>query len=269
MVNRKMLKQHVVYRVPSEDRIDEVFYRQLQTIPGLLPCTIVRWNGQQSLVYMTHNKEPIKDSEHKRVAILTLLSCVERVMQDETLRVTCLSLREEDIWVDKQTGSVGLIYCEVLEKVSQEMFGHCLQQRVSELCDSAVRQLLAEWLLLNGDQALRGIGEVIALLSQRVYVLESLQGDVPFCWRVSKKEMFVIGKSVHANGCLSSQTSVSHIHCRLHYDRQAWWIEDLGSVNGTFVNDTGLLPFHKQKVSVGETIRIADVTCQLKERYAI
>lgn len=269
MMNRKMLKQHVVYMVPPEQQIDEVLYRQLQTIPGLLPCTIVRWNGQQSLVFMTHDKEPVNRSRHKRQSLVTLLECVERVLHDTSLKVTHLSLLAEDVWADTQTGDVALVYCELLEATTQEIFGKCLQQRVSELCDYAMHQLLTDWFLLSGEQALNGIRQVIELLSRRVYVLESLQGDVPFCWHISKREIFVIGKSVHANGCLASRQSVSHIHCRLQYDRQSWWIEDLGSINGTFVNETGLLPFHKQRIHVGETIRIADVPCQLQERYAI
>lgn len=269
MVKRKMLKQHVVYIVPPEKQVDVLFYRQLQTVSGLLPCTVLRWNGQQSLVFMTHDKEPIKESGQKRTAVITLLECVERVMQDDVLCVTCLSLLEEDIWVDKQTGFVGLVYCDCQEHMSEASFGEMLQQRVYSMCEPTIRHVLASWLSLDGEQALRELRQVIERLTQREHVLESLHADVPFCWTMSKKDAFVIGKSVHANGCLVHNDSVSHIHCRVQYDRQAWWIEDLGSINGTFVDGTALLPFHKQKIEVGKPIRIADVTCQLQERYAL
>jgi pSer/pThr/pTyr-binding forkhead associated (FHA) protein len=47
---------------------------------------------------------------------------------------------------------------------------------------------------------------------------------------------FVIGRSRACHLCLSSN-SISRAHCRLSEREGRPWVEDLGSLNGTFVNE--------------------------------
>jgi FHA domain len=64
-----------------------------------------------------------------------------------------------------------------------------------------------------------------------------------------------------ASGCgvaLPDDTFVSTLHARVFRRDGALFVEDLGSTNGTFVNDrqvTGTVPFHKgDRLQVGKTV---------------
>jgi hypothetical protein len=50
-------------------------------------------------------------------------------------------------------------------------------------------------------------------------------------------------RGIHPDIDLSSDTGISRRHCQLTSDGRRWWVEDLGSSNGTYVADAvGPLP---------------------------
>jgi hypothetical protein len=71
----------------------------------------------------------------------------------------------------------------------------------------------------------------------------------------------LIGRASRSRGItpdidLSSDSGVSRRHAQLTTDGTRWWVEDLGSSNGTYVGDTvGVLP--KTAIPVGQKTEIA------------
>jgi diguanylate cyclase (GGDEF)-like protein len=63
---------------------------------------------------------------------------------------------------------------------------------------------------------------------------------------------FEIGRSGRCDLPID-QESVSRHHARISFDGRDYWIQDLGSTNGTFVGDTSV---QKQRLADGEQIRI-------------
>jgi len=47
---------------------------------------------------------------------------------------------------------------------------------------------------------------------------------------------YIVGRDTES-GLVVSRSSVSRQHARLYVDNDVWWVEDLGSTNGTFVNE--------------------------------
>lgn len=75
---------------------------------------------------------------------------------------------------------------------------------------------------------------------------------------ISKPE-FVLGKELHkVDYCLSGNPTISRRHCALRWDGNDVCVEDLGSLNGTFVNDVKCVPSKFFKVKDGDTIRMSD-----------
>jgi hypothetical protein len=58
---------------------------------------------------------------------------------------------------------------------------------------------------------------------------------------------------------------VSGYHARLRWGGTQWWIEDLGSTNGTFVDGQRCMPHREHIVPAGATLEIGDVVLQLLE----
>ena len=58
---------------------------------------------------------------------------------------------------------------------------------------------------------------------------------------------------------------VSRAHTRLRWDGIGWWAEDLGSRNGTFVNNEPCPPNTPVKIEPGSTLVVGGVTFQLVE----
>lgn len=54
--------------------------------------------------------------------------------------------------------------------------------------------------------------------------------------------------------------TISSQHARLVEEAGTWWLEDLGSANGTFVEDRQLAPGQREPLRPGQRFRLADVT---------
>ncbi len=71
------------------------------------------------------------------------------------------------------------------------------------------------------------------------------------------KRICVVGKSQRAHMQINKET-VSHIHAKIEY-ADGYYIEDMNSTNGTFVNDDVLNFRERRLLQVGDVIRFADV----------
>ena len=72
------------------------------------------------------------------------------------------------------------------------------------------------------------------------------------------KSYFVLGKwAAQVDGVIGYTPTISRTHCALHRNGEDVYIEDLGSANGTFVNDKRLEPYEGVKITPKDTIRLA------------
>jgi len=61
--------------------------------------------------------------------------------------------------------------------------------------------------------------------------------------------------------CVLDQTSISARHARLTYRQEQWWVEDLASTNGTFLNEhTVTMP---TVLANGDVLRLGNVTLKV------
>ena len=72
------------------------------------------------------------------------------------------------------------------------------------------------------------------------------------------KKMTRIGYGPDADVQIQADT-VSQLHARIDYDGETYYIEDLNSTNGTFVNDEPLAYKERRKLNSNDMIRFADV----------
>ncbi len=67
------------------------------------------------------------------------------------------------------------------------------------------------------------------------------------------------------NQVVVSDPFVSGHHARLRYDGSTWWLEDLGSRNGTMLDGRRVVPYRPEAINPGASIQLGDVVLQLTE----
>jgi pSer/pThr/pTyr-binding forkhead associated (FHA) protein len=68
-----------------------------------------------------------------------------------------------------------------------------------------------------------------------------------------------------SNDLVLADRFISARHACLRWDGVEWWLEDLGSKNGTRLNGRPLLPHREQTVPFGATVGIGDMVFELVE----
>ncbi len=58
---------------------------------------------------------------------------------------------------------------------------------------------------------------------------------------------------------------ISNHHARMHWDGAVWWVEDLGSRNGTQVNQEACVPGVPRLLAGGALLSLGDMTFELIE----
>lgn len=73
------------------------------------------------------------------------------------------------------------------------------------------------------------------------------------------KDLFVIGKKDTNDAAITFNKMISRIHCNVIRKNGLYYINDLQSSNGTFVNGKKVMPNQPVPLKDGDTVRLADV----------
>lgn len=91
-------------------------------------------------------------------------------------------------------------------------------------------------------------------VSEKAYLVRKSAGEKI---EITKEE-FVIGRGTRrVDYNIFDNMTVSRIHCRIITDKGKFWIEDLGSLNGTSVNGKKLDSFTPEPLEDGSVIKIS------------
>lgn len=88
--------------------------------------------------------------------------------------------------------------------------------------------------------------------------------------RLHKGEVFNLNPETRLgaaveNDIVLSDPYVSSQHARMVWDGVDWWVEDLGSKNGTFVGELRLISMRPKVLPVGATLRLGEVVLELMD----
>lgn len=102
---------------------------------------------------------------------------------------------------------------------------------------------------------LRRQGELLAVRQPPPITLSTEQDSPPLTRQFSSSEI-VMGRELTCDFPLNDQT-VSSRHARLSYHQHQWWLEDMGSTNGTLLNGESV----KSPVVIthGDVLRLGQV----------
>lgn len=237
---------HAEYLLNSNENFYDIGFRVMKNQESgcLLPCHTLKYNGRIKLVYFTDGLIPLKqklqetDAEKMRFILPNLYDAIKEVEGNGFLDVNCIESRLERIYVDNQTSAIKLIYLPINQPAGA---------RISRDIENEVRTQIAE---ITGDVC-------PADYQSTALILKSVDGSVKF---VIDKDEYLIGKNEErADGVITGNPAVSRVHCKILRDNEAFYIVDIGSSNGTFLNGTRLVPSEKNRIEQGNQVRIANM----------
>ncbi|MBQ7680626.1 MAG: hypothetical protein IJT31_00255, partial [Oscillibacter sp.] len=103
----------------EDGQFSDVQYHALCAQPDefLIPCAKILYNGKPRLIYLPGNRKPLRDIPPRGLAALRrrLWDCVDRVRENEFLRVENIAASPDRIYADEHTGRVSLTYFPLKE----------------------------------------------------------------------------------------------------------------------------------------------------------
>lgn len=284
-----------VYILKDADQFQMTGYKVLQSQTGenLIPCMKIQYNGQIALYYNTETYRPLStvgnilDESYFLSVLRSFVNAMDAVKNNGFLSCQNLVITPRKIYVDANTYQVKLIYIPLLQKnyKSEEdlqmAVKNCLQvvtdQRgaaQSNLMQQVISQLedmsfTVEKLknVLYGEKNSSSSKEkraenLMQKSTPKVLTLISMNTPERVELRITKDE-FIIGKKQGVvDGVLTFSRMISRIHCKIIRQGNDYYIMDLRSSNGTFVNGRKIHPEEKVILHNGDVVKIATSSFQ-------
>lgn len=69
----------------------------------------------------------------------------------------------------------------------------------------------------------------------------------------------IIGKSKKSSDCIIEDKTISRVHLRINEEEDGYYIEDLNSTNGTYLNGERIKPHQLEKINIGDIIKLSEI----------
>lgn len=69
----------------------------------------------------------------------------------------------------------------------------------------------------------------------------------------------IVGKSRRSSDCIIEDKTISRVHMRINEEEDGYYIEDLNSTNGTYLNGEKIKPHQLEKINIGDIIKLAEI----------
>lgn len=279
--------EQVSYILKQEEYFFMTGYKVLQGRErrGLVECAKLHYNGKMKLVYFSSQYVPLQsmmlylDIVGVKTVLRNLISDILMIQGNGFLKCQNIDISPEKIFVDRNTLEVYLIYLPIKTVESEydrSTFENDLRMRLIKLLNSTtmlngpdIKKILFE--LSNGSTSL----EKMYRLLQQDYTemadsgmvslheakregitMESVDGRIVF--EIHKRE-FVIGKSSeNVDGKISGNPAVSRVHCKVFEREGTYYLVDLKSSNGTYIDGRRLNAQEETVIHTGSRVRIAN-----------
>lgn len=258
-----------------------------------IKCAKVLYNGKIKLIYFTsmykslRNMLPSLDGDTFLSIIANLLNCIIEIKNNGFLDCQDIDLSFDKVFVDQNTFEVNIIYLplnspnsgvvafetelktEIIKLIStvpafanEKMTRVCgylssgtlsLNQLYGNICAEIKGGAKSSPQNLKNDQ-----NSESKIFKQPALYFSSINTPADINFEINSNE-YVIGKNPEkVNGVISFNKAISRVHCKISYKNNTYFITDLGSANGTFVNKNRLVANQPTQIKSGDTIRLAN-----------
>ena len=258
----------------------------------------VLFNGKIKLIYITERYRTLAsilnqlEKKSYKKCLLQMLQCQCKIENSKKLEMRKLLLDKRYIFWDMESEQVKMIYLPLMDVDISEEDARCkledflqwMVKSVTVLDSRTEKDLLSEIteksITLNemyenifdifNNSTKSGIdvakkekpyekGEVPKQEKVRQLLLKMKEGKQPLSFRVYKKE-FVIGRNARiSDGVISGNTKIGRQHCKILFSENKYFLMDLNSKNGTFLNGKKISENMIKEIAENDIIRLANV----------
>ena len=269
-----------VYLLGENGRFYNTEYKIMDGQPDLLSCYRGTLNGQTELVYLTEGLVslnaalPEMDENTLLEISVNICKAIKAITSNGFLNWQHIDLSADRIYVQPSDKSVHLVYLPVegiyitpgyLEKDVTE-FISSLTKDTKEPDSQKMAALRNYAAFFKGtinefsDYMEKLKRSKIALFQNETSGKLVLYDDQNDCRIVVDKPRYSIGKRVAAvDGVISYSKFVGRVHCQIVNKDGNYYVYDLDSKNGTFVNGKAVAPEEGVLLKDGDQLKLANV----------
>lgn len=276
----------IAYILEDDEEFYDIGYRAMQNNPidCLIDCHKLTYNMKTKFMYfhdqMTSLDQKIKHLETYEIETLLqqLVVVIKEIEDYGFISLECIESRLERIYVDNRTPQIRFLYIPVKlgkasynkvrfeNKICRQLL-YLLEKEVTSESNQ-IRKIIEG---LENDKTLQlndvieGLLKVATGGTQKEYigqnssaiVISAINDQVAF--HINGDE-FVIGKKRRCvNGLILNNPTVSRVHCKICRVGEIFYLIDLGSSNGTYLNGMRLVPNTPIVIRLGDHIRVSNI----------
>lgn len=263
--------ESISYILEKEDMFYDIGFRVMknQGAGTLFTCHRLKYNGKIKLVYFTDDAVPLSeclanmDTDRTAVVVANLYRAMEEIQENGFLNISCIDCRLQRIYVDESSLEVKLIYLPLNTTsggITRGTWKGKIQEQINEILhanqsvDAGMLQKRIEN-VSSKKQVFREQTETAPETLKLAFCSMNGETVIPIT-----EDDFIIGKSAEkVSGVIIGNPAISRIHCKIvHYVDSGYYIMDLNSANGTFVNGEKILPEQMVRIQEGTRIKLAN-----------
>ena len=258
----------------DEDALSVLEYKVLMNLEkgSFLPAYQMRQNGRMQLLYTIpgnfHILQPLAHSLEPEM-LFYVIEAIDRICTEVEnngfLKLEHLDMNPDHIVFDTGSGRLQMIYLPVsgsigtmmlnkdsiLRELFKELTAHNINMKVStrvqQLYEDLSDQGISLWQIMEKIRTGSHEGKPHLILVEN-------QMRMDIC-----STSFILGKDPdRANGIIYNHSTVSRRHCVILHENGGYYIQDLGSKNGTYVNGQYVSAGNKAALHDGDRIRLAE-----------
>ena len=287
IIKYKHEKIIIMRKVIYPEGLNEKSFTSLEKMTGIIQLKKKQKGKKMVLLTELENsrslKDYIKEGIQKEQFLDIIIQMIRRIKECKELGLseTNLEMRMDRIFVDPYTCDIRCIYWPVsnlTEYMTPADFFETIQYE-AEFKPETNLQFLYEYndyfeskvpfslknfermvSLLSGmelqeDRATLGAGLKKVAVKETIAYIQTVDGHRT---KVEKAE-FIIGKSqAGTDMMITGNSSVSRRHARIICRGGQYYIEDLNSLNGTYVNESKVEPGISKGLHTGDKIKVSD-----------
>lgn len=264
-----------------------------EILKNLVPCVKLLYNGHVKLVYLTEQYRTVKEilphTEESDVLYLLvdMLQCIKNICDNGFLVCDRLLLDMKYLYVDEKKMKIHLLYVPIEANTdSSDTLTENIISIIMEMLDNAAlfdeeRKKSLQQELLDEDISLDDFSRILEqkcrlsgkytnkkveenIPEENTLVLSSVNSVQPILFRIDK-DNFIIGRGYEeVDGTIPDHKTIGRRHCKVIKKEDHYYIEDLNSKNGTYVNNRRLSANERIPLEKGDILKLADIVLKVE-----